>query len=310
MLTQLQKKAAQAIVNILETGRVRGDYGQVTLLSGDSGHLTYGRSQTTLASGNLYLLINAYCETPNALLSSEFQPYLNRLADRDFSLDHHMAFRRLLQEAGDDSIMWEVQDHFFDRVYWTPSVKAANKLGIKAALGTGVVYDSRIHGSWNRIRKRTNARVGSVKESGERKWIREYIKERRNWLATHSNTLLHRTVYRMDSFQDLIRQNKWGLKLPFHVRGIRIDKDILVNDTPLRVSAHDNEERILRRQRPLMRGENVKAIQKALRKAGFLVIADGVFGAETEKALRKFQNHQDLKVDGIVGPATRSALGL
>ena len=66
MITELQKKVAQSIVNIFETGRPRGDYGQVTLLSGDSGHLTYGRSQTTLASGNLYLLIKAYCEAADA----------------------------------------------------------------------------------------------------------------------------------------------------------------------------------------------------------------------------------------------------
>ena len=57
MLTDLQKKAAQAVVNVFETGHARGEYGQVTLLPGDSGHLTYGRSQTTLASGNLFLLI-------------------------------------------------------------------------------------------------------------------------------------------------------------------------------------------------------------------------------------------------------------
>ena len=43
-ITDLQKKTAQAIVNIFETGQVHGDYGKVTLLSGDSGHLTYGRS--------------------------------------------------------------------------------------------------------------------------------------------------------------------------------------------------------------------------------------------------------------------------
>jgi chitosanase len=47
MLTDLQTRAAQAIVNVFETGTPRGDYGRVTLLAGDTGHLTYGRSQTT-----------------------------------------------------------------------------------------------------------------------------------------------------------------------------------------------------------------------------------------------------------------------
>ena len=53
MLTELQKRAAQAIINVFETGDAQGDYGKVTLMKGDPGHLTYGRSQTTLSSGNL-----------------------------------------------------------------------------------------------------------------------------------------------------------------------------------------------------------------------------------------------------------------
>ena len=57
MLSEQQKPTAQAIVNLFETGRVRGDYAGVTLIPGDTGHLTSGRSQTTLASGNLHLPI-------------------------------------------------------------------------------------------------------------------------------------------------------------------------------------------------------------------------------------------------------------
>ena len=39
MLTPTQKKSAQAIVNIFETGFVLGDYGNVTVIPGDTGHL-------------------------------------------------------------------------------------------------------------------------------------------------------------------------------------------------------------------------------------------------------------------------------
>ncbi len=35
---------------------------------------------------------------------------------------------------------------------------------------------------------------------------------------------------------------------------------------------------------------------------------DGVFGAETDKAVRQFQQRKGLKVDGIVGPKTIEAL--
>ena len=53
------------------------------------------------------------------------------------------------------------------------------------------------------------------------------------------------------------------------------------------------------------RGGGVKALQSALG-----LSADGVFGAATEKALRRFQRSKGLPVDGVAGPATRRALRL
>ncbi len=310
MVTELQKKAAQAIVNIFETGSPQGDYGKVTLLLNDSCHLTYGRSQTTLASGNLHLLVKAYCEAAGAQFAAALAPHLEKLANRDTSLDNDIAFRSLLREAGDDPTMQDVQDQFFDRVYWNPSVQAASAIGIGTGLGTSVVYDSCIHGSWRRIRNRANDRHGLTNTIGEQTWINHYVSERRDWLATHSNTLLHRTVYRMDAFRQLVNAANWDLHLPFRVRGIVIDEDILLGAVPVRAAAHDEDERTLRLQTPNMQGDDVRAVQQALVDAGFAASADGIFGPQTEAAVKQFQQQQGLSVDGIVGPATRSALNL
>jgi len=310
MVTELQRKAAQSIVNIFETGRPRGDYGQVTLLPGDSGHLTYGRSQTTLASGNLYLLIKAYCEAEDAGFAAMLSGYLERLADRDLTLDNDMEFRRLLRDAGEDPVMYDVQDQFFDRVYWDPSVASATAIGLGTALGTGVVYDSRVHGSWGRIRNRTNERYGSVSDVGEETWITNYVQERRDWLANHSNELLHRTVYRMDALRQLIDAGNWELALPFYVRGILIDENVLSGTMPIRASAHDEGERTLLLRTPNMRGNDVREVQQALVDVGFTISADGVFGPKTSEAVKRFQQQKSLKMDGVVGPATRSALGI
>ena len=306
MLTELQKRIAQGIVNIFETGLLHGDYGRVTLLPNDSGHLTYGRSQTTLASGNLYLLINAYCETEGAQFSTQLRPYLDKLANRDTSLDNDMTFRRLLQEAGEDLVMHDVQDGFFDRAYWNPSVQAADRVGFTTALATTVAYDSHIHGSWGMIRDRTNETVGLPRPVGEQQWVESYVQVRRNWLANHPNRLLHRTVYRMDTFQALIGDQKWDLALPLTVRGVLIDDRSLSRTPPIRPSA--GEERILRLEERYMVGDDVRAVQEALRRAGYDIEADGVYGPATEAIVRLFQEREGITADGIVGPVTRAAL--
>jgi chitosanase len=310
MLTDLQKRIAQAVVNIFETGSPQGNYGSVTLIAGDSGHLTYGRSQTTLATGNLYLLITAYCAAPGAQFAAALNPYLPRLAACDFTLDTDMTLRGLLQAAGDDPVMHTVQDAFFDRTYWDPSVQAATGAGVSSALGTNVVYDSHIHGFWAGLRDITNANHGPASQIGEQAWIGAYVAERRNWLANNSNPALHPCVYRMDAFLQLISDSKWDLPLPVTVRGVVITEELLSAPAAQPASVAGPSEATLQLQAPLLQGDNVRALQQALTTAGFPVTVDGTFGPATDAAVRQFQQQEGLSEDGIVGPATRSALGL
>lgn len=52
-------------------------------------------------------------------------------------------------------------------------------------------------------------------------------------------------------------------------------------------------------------GDDVKALQGAL-----ALDADGIFGRDTDAAVRTFQRIHDLVDDGIVGPMTRNVLGI
>jgi N-acetyl-anhydromuramyl-L-alanine amidase AmpD len=53
------------------------------------------------------------------------------------------------------------------------------------------------------------------------------------------------------------------------------------------------------------RGPEVKQVQEALE-----ILADGIFGAGTEAAVKKFQSDNDLVADGIVGSKTWEAIGI
>jgi len=55
-------------------------------------------------------------------------------------------------------------------------------------------------------------------------------------------------------------------------------------------------------------GAEVREMQVMLRRAGYPLIIDGDFGPATKRSVMGFQRDSGLTVDGIVGPATWSAL--
>lgn len=60
-------------------------------------------------------------------------------------------------------------------------------------------------------------------------------------------------------------------------------------------------------------GDDVKTIQTALIASGYSVGTagiDGIFGPDTEAAVKQFQTDHGLTVDGIVGPETATAMNI
>lgn len=58
------------------------------------------------------------------------------------------------------------------------------------------------------------------------------------------------------------------------------------------------------------RGEDVKALQAALTKAGWPTWVDGDYGPHTRRMVKLYQQSNGLYVDGIAGPQTLTSLGL
>jgi chitosanase len=302
-LTPLQTRCSQAIVNIFETGAVLGRYDLVTVLKGDTGRLTYGRSQTSLFSGNLLVLLQRYCAETGAACGALLRPYLESIQKQDQQVDTDLVLHNILRAAADDLLMREVQDQFFDQQYWQPAVKAANSHGIFSALGVAVVYDSHIHGSWINLRKVVDTK-GTPSQRGEQAWIKAYVDTRREWLTNHKNTLLRKTVYRMDAFLRLIALNNWSLTLPFVVRSEEISLNTLNTSPPGCYDGPAVGSRALMLQQPLLRGHDVRRVQLGLSQQGLPAIADGIFGDATQRLIKEWQAGGGKVQTGILDVAT------
>lgn len=308
MQSELQKRTVEALISVFEIGSALNDYGLVTVLPGDPALLCYGRCQIGLASGNLALLIDGYCAWEGAVYADAFAPYRERLRACDDRLAGDRDFRQLLETTGDDPTMWDAQDAFVDRIFWEATLRSAMRIGVTTALGVATIFDSRVHGAWQRLRVSTIQEQGVVDTVGEAAWIKAYLRERRKWLANHPIQALSHTVYRVDSLLALAEVGNWDLTLPLTVRGQRIDSDVLNGQRPVRASADLSQGRMLRFRQPVMLGADVEHLQDLLRAAGFAIDSDGVFGPETEAAVRRLQAARRLKADGVVGPATLSVL--
>jgi chitosanase len=307
-LTTTQARTIEAIVNLFETGHVLGDYGQVTVIAGDTGHLTFGRSQTTLGSGNLHRLLERYCNNAGARFGRRLAPFLPRMAARDTALDGDSRLHNVLRATADDPVMRDVQDQFFTEYYFRPAIRAAEREGISQPLGLAVVYDSFVHGSWTRIRDRVD---GTVAARGESSWVTDYVHARRDWLGTHARRDLRATVYRMDAFHRLIELGAWGLELPLVVRGAEISQTALFAMPPGTFDGPHPGTRDISLPSapgPLQRGLDVRLVQLALSERGTNIRADGVFGRASAERVAEHQRSIGVPATGVVDRATALAL--
>lgn len=221
MNTIIDKKTKiQYIVNVFETGSIKGDYGNISIYNdgpSNEKQVTYGRSQTT-EYGNLVDLIKLYVAR-NGKYSDFFTPYIAKIGKTPLCRD--MDFVTRLKQAGSDPIMVAAQDDFFDTHYWEPALKFCTKNGFIKPLSGLVIYDSFIHSgsilSFLRNKFKENVPVAGGNEDN---WITSYLQARKFWLENHTTPILRKTVYRVNNMITAKDQGNWELNSPFIANGV------------------------------------------------------------------------------------------
>jgi chitosanase len=215
--TKKQKAAVKALVSCHETGKPIGNYSSVAVLTDGAG-ISYGIHQATHKSGSLYKIVNLYCQistSPTAKALAGYLAFLRNPAKANSPHNRDTKLESLLKSAGAEQAMRYAQDKVFAQNYFEPAMRAVETSKWVTALALAVVYDSMIQGGWATLRDR-------VKASSEKEWIKQYVAVRRNWLANSKKAIVRGTVYRMATFEELIKNNNWSLNVPFFAHGVQV----------------------------------------------------------------------------------------
>lgn len=214
-LTPTQRKISD-IIECFENSRPN-QYGGLVSIKGDKGGLSGGELMASLSSGNLGRLCRLYVTKGGKHLPETLVVLAEQ---KSVQLNDSAEFRAAWKNAAKDPLMAEAQDEFFYGGFEVPAEKWCKAFGFQLPLTIAVIMDSYIHGGLNTVLPR-------VKFSAvdEKVWVTEYVKQRREWLATHKNPVLHPTIYRMDTFLELIEKGNWMLEGPINVH---VGKGIVV----------------------------------------------------------------------------------
>lgn len=207
---------AIAIVNIFETSRPFGNFAACVVLDDGAG-ISYGISQFTHRSGSLLDVVETYLALGGTVGADVIWNQLASLKMRTKAAIDTLAaddrFRNALRQAAATPEMREAQWKVTIDRYMAPAERECLERGFVQPLSLAVVYDSMIHGSWQRL-------AATISERTEERWITDYVRGRHQWLSGIAR--LRATTYRTRFFLGQIAISNWQLKLPVTVNGHRL----------------------------------------------------------------------------------------
>lgn len=230
MITSEQIRIIDRWISAVETGTPDGDYGKVTVMHDGPGgvrQITFGKHQTTEKGGNLKELVREIAQNLS-ILDTVLRKELLRFLDSPlYSCVDDLRILSALSMSGEAKP--EIQDAFFEKKYWIPACRWAEKNGFQSALAHLVIYDSFIQsgGILMFLRKRFPEPV-PVNGGREERWLYQYVTTRHQWLKYWGNgkdpksVTIRKTVYRTKGLLELIERGAWQLDGQIAVNGIKV----------------------------------------------------------------------------------------
>jgi hypothetical protein len=210
---------ALSIVSVFETSRPLGDYAACVVLNDGAG-VSYGICQFTHRSGSLAEVVERYLAAGGRVASATLSlamPWLHKRTPYAIKrLATSEQFKKALTAAAVTREMKDAQHAVAFQRYLRPALEFCDARGFELALSLAVVYDSIVHGSFDRIASRVQ------KNAGEKSWITDYVRKRHLWLSNIAR--LKSTTYRTKFFLDQIAIANWDLNLPLNVHGVRLSE--------------------------------------------------------------------------------------
>ncbi len=227
-----------AITSIFESGRPAGN--PAAYQTADSGIISYGKHQATLAAGSLNRVVQAYFRRSSSPTSQALQQeYAARIAQKDATLRQDARLRDLLVQAASEPAMSEAQDEVFEQNFYQPAITQAQNYRLQTTLGLACLYDTQVQGGLSILLPRVTAVLGGkIGDNGtagsidEVIWIRTFLQLREERLLKLADQAAARgdqinakalriSTFRVTEYRKLLDAGNLYLEGELTVRGQR-----------------------------------------------------------------------------------------
>jgi hypothetical protein len=210
------RRAAFNITSAFEGG------GYASYQTYDSGIVSYGRFQFTLAAGSFQTVITRYVDRASSPTANGLRGYLPRIQAKDEGLRKDDGLKAFCKSAADDPLMQQVQDEVAGEVYWGATIELSiAPRGFQTALAYALIFDMAInHGRFNHLLPKAEQELGvpnksRVGENGvsEQQFITKLAQVRKDNLYALADKLkLPGLKGRGDFWVDLVSKGDWNLQ--------------------------------------------------------------------------------------------------